>query len=609
MSPVWKFRSHCILLLVAGSAILASFDFAAAQNRPTLTAQPAPRGHYDEVFVNGKDEAGRPIKIVRPQYRDIIGAVADFDEVRIQTITRNSTKDFSGDNALTPIPRVFLDSEYDGIIKPGIDQRGRALREFIKDFHLSGGRPRIAEAGIIPQVILDRIVDRKQERALIGHVNPETINFLYGPDILRDAKGNFRVVEDNFGFLGGLGDLEVALESMYRNVPEYPKLHEREPRDFFRELVRRYRQRAKPLRGKTVLLMSPPYSDNEEKRISELFANQGVPTVTPRTKARVEFSDDGVWLRSKPGARRQRVGFVIVYGDYRNLDVTHEATVPIAVFDYARRLLPALSGQIARSVWRKSESDHKKLFLRIMKEVDPTTKLPDHAALVQVLKDMGHWGHIEAERRSSFVGLIEAVSAGRVAANYSPGATVAEDKEFYPYVEKIIEFYLGEKPILKNIPTWDARIDLGRGVYGELNEKLLRDVEKNQSKYVIKVVDGRGGDGIWVGAKISAGEFSIGIKQLRTEPERYKIQPYTALSVVGNMITDLRVHSDVPPRGQTFVSDTGWSRSLPLSGDGKVNISAEGRESTVIVRSSAKFCEFLFESPSAVPASAIYRAR
>ncbi|CAN5648095.1 hypothetical protein BH10BDE1_BH10BDE1_12180 [soil metagenome] len=607
MSPVWKFRGHWILSLIAGSAILASFDFAVAQNRPTLTAQPAPRGHYDEVFVNGKDEAGRPIKIVRPQYRDIIGAVADFDDVRIQAITRNSTKDFSGDNALTPIPRVFLDSEYDGIIKPGIDQRGRALREFIKDFHLSGGRPRIAEAGIIPQVILDRIVDRKQERALIGHVNPETIGFLYGPDILRDAKGNFRVVEDNFGFLGGLGDLEIALESMYRNVPEYPKLHEREPRDFFRELVRRYRQRAKPLRGKTVLLMTPPYSDNEEKRIRDLFAKEGVPTVTPQTKARVEFSDDGVWLRSKPGARRQRVGFVIVYGDYRNLDVTHEATGELAVLDYARRLLPSLWAP--KNVWRRSESEAKKRFERIMKEVDATTKRPDHAALVQVLTELGHWGHIEAERRRSFVGLIEAVSTGRVAANYSPGSTIAEDKEFYPYVEKIIEFYLGEKPILKNIPTWDARVDLGRGVYGRLNEKLLRDVEKNQSKYVIKVVDGRGGEGIWVGAKVSVEQFAVGVEKLRTEPDRYKIQPYTALSVVGGMITDLRVHSDVPPRGQTFVSDTGWSRSLPIDGDGKVNISAEGRESTVIVRSSAKFCELLFESPSAVPASAIYRAR
>jgi uncharacterized circularly permuted ATP-grasp superfamily protein len=37
------------------------------------------------------------------------------------------------------------------------------------------------------------------------------------------------------------------------------------------------------------------------------------------------------------------------------------------------------------------------------------------------------------------------------------GTGVADDKSIYPYVPKMIEFYLGEKPILNNVPTYMCR--------------------------------------------------------------------------------------------------------------------------------------------------------
>ena len=36
----------------------------------------------------------------------------------------------------------------------------------------------------------------------------------------------------------------------------------------------------------------------------------------------------------------------------------------------------------------------------------------------------------------------------------APGAGIADDKAIYAYVPEIIEFYMGEKPLLDNIPTW-----------------------------------------------------------------------------------------------------------------------------------------------------------
>lgn len=92
---------------------------------------------------------------------------------------------------------------------------------------------------------------------ITGKVNPASISLFHGPDIIRDPADVFRVVEDNTGYLGGTGDLKLALESLYRNVP-YKRLHVHEPMDFYRKLAARFRERASPANGKIVMLMTPP---------------------------------------------------------------------------------------------------------------------------------------------------------------------------------------------------------------------------------------------------------------------------------------------------------------------------------------------------------------
>ncbi len=599
-------------LFFAGFLTIAGSNVEAKEKQPQEAAQreaapaesivPAPHGHFDEIFAPGKDDQGRSVMIVRPQYRDVVEAVRKLSGTRARTVAKDSVKDFSGDNALSLVPRIILDSDYDQIIKPGVDQRGRALRAFLQDFHRQNGRPEISRAGIFPQAVLDRIVARQQERGFVGQVNPESIALLYGPDMFRDKNGVFRVLEDNFGFLGGLGDLRTALSSLYKNVPEYPTLHEREPIDFYRTLVERYRARAKG--GKVVLMTSPPYSDSEERRVKKHFAELGVPFVTPYTQAQLEFDSDGAWLRPEPGARRHRVGFIIAYGDVRSMDLSHDITSPLSAFDYSERLVSDMRKQLQRGNVSDEKRRAARKFMKVVDDRDATTGLPNPEKLEAALTELGHLGFVNKERRHSQRGFLEAVLRGRVATNYTPGNSIAEDKEFYSYVEKIIKFYLREEPILKNIKTIDARISLGNGRYGGFNEPLMDDLERNREKYVIKMVDGRGGEGIWVGAKISKSEFARGLKALRESPERYKIQPYTALSVFAGKITDLRVHSDIGPEGKVFVSDTGWARAISLEGDGKVNISSRGQEATVIVRSRLKFCPLLFQT---TPPSAIFR--
>ena len=59
-------------------------------------------------------------------------------------------------------------------------------------------------------------------------------------------------------------------------------------------------------------------------------------------------------------------------------------------------------------------------------------------------------------RRDSVLGvpgLMEVYRKGRVTLANAPGTGVADDKAVYAYVPKIIKFYLGEEPILNNVPT------------------------------------------------------------------------------------------------------------------------------------------------------------
>jgi uncharacterized circularly permuted ATP-grasp superfamily protein len=53
-------------------------------------------------------------------------------------------------------------------------------------------------------------------------------------------------------------------------------------------------------------------------------------------------------------------------------------------------------------------------------------------------------------------GLLSAYRAGRVTLANAIGTGVADDKSIYPYVPEMIRFYLGEEPILNNVPTWHA---------------------------------------------------------------------------------------------------------------------------------------------------------
>lgn len=116
-------------------------------------------------------------------------------------------------------------------------------------------------------------------------------------------------------------------------------------------------------------------------------------------------------------------------------------------------------------------------------------------------------------------GLMSACRAGNVTLSNAIGTGVADDKSIYPYVSKMIEFYLGEKPLLKNVPTFQCR-----------NKKDLSYTLANLSELVVKETHGAGGYGMLIGPAATAQEIEDFRKVLIAYPDKYISQPTLALS-------------------------------------------------------------------------------
>jgi uncharacterized circularly permuted ATP-grasp superfamily protein len=129
-------------------------------------------------------------------------------------------------------------------------------------------------------------------------------------------------------------------------------------------------------------------------------------------------------------------------------------------------------------------------------------------------------------------GLLSVYRAGKVTLANAIGTGIADDKSIYPHVPDMIDFYLGEKPILSNVPTHVCR-------EREQLEYTLAHLEE----LVIKEVHGAGGYGMLVGPASTRAEREEFSERLRAHPENYIAQPTLALSTCPTY-----VESGIAPR-------------------------------------------------------------
>ena len=129
-------------------------------------------------------------------------------------------------------------------------------------------------------------------------------------------------------------------------------------------------------------------------------------------------------------------------------------------------------------------------------------------------------------------GLMDAYCSGNVALANGVGTGVADDKSTYLFVPEMIRFYLGEEPLLSNVPTW------------RLSEPDdLKYVLEHLPELVIKEVQGSGGYGMLIGPTSSKEEIKTYKQRILAEPAKFIAQPTLALSACPTL-----VESGVAPR-------------------------------------------------------------
>ncbi len=116
-------------------------------------------------------------------------------------------------------------------------------------------------------------------------------------------------------------------------------------------------------------------------------------------------------------------------------------------------------------------------------------------------------------------GLLNAVIGGNLTVVNALGNGVADDKAIYAHVPAMIEYYLGEKPLLPQVHTWICA------------ERDQRDyVLSHLSELVVKPIDGLGGSGVLIGPDASDAALEARRREMTLQPERFIAQELIALS-------------------------------------------------------------------------------
>lgn len=168
-------------------------------------------------------------------------------------------------------------------------------------------------------------------------------------------------------------------------------------------------------------------------------------------------------------------------------------------------------------------------------------------------------------------GIMRSWKLGKVAIANAPGCGVADDKVIYAYVPDMIRYYLGEEPLIPNVPTYLCR-----------NPDELAYVLEHLAELVVKPANESGGYGMLVGPHSTEEQVEAFRKLLIADPSNYIAQPTLKLSV-----TPTNCDNGIAPRHidlrpfilsgeETYVTQGGLTRVAMVEGSLVVNSSQGG---------------------------------
>ena len=453
---------------------------------------------FDEMF----DAQGN----VRGPYKGIYAELAPSDaadlEARAEALSRafidqGITFSLSGQERPFPldlVPRVISAAEWSRLER-GITQRVKALEMYLDDIY---GDQEILNDDIIPR----RLVTSCEHfhRQAVGIVPPNGVRIhVAGIDLIRDERGNFRVLEDNLRSPSGVSYVMENRRTMARVFPNLFATHRvRAVDDYSAHLLRALRNSAATNEADpTVVVLTPGVANSAYFEHSLLARQMGVELVEGRD---LFCRDNQVYMRTTEGERQVDV-------IYRRIDDTF---------------------------------------------LDPL--------------------QFRADSVLGVAGLVNAARAGNVVISSAIGNGVGDDKLVYTYVPTMIEYYLGEKPVLANVETYRCWLDDER-------EEVLDRIDE----LVLKPVEGSGGYGIVFGPEASEKELAAVAKKIRDDPRSWIAQPMMELSTVPTQVesslapryVDLRPFA-VNDGNDVWVLPGGLTRVALVEGSRVVNSSQGG---------------------------------
>ena len=140
-----------------------------------------------------------------------------------------------GDDRLQifPVPLILDNAEYEEVIAPGVRQRARALRRLFQLIVEMGAPQGVPGLGrdLVAEVFRAERIDERQFREVAPGATSDGVAMVYAPDLVRAPTGNWVVIEDNVGCVGGTCDacgvLARYLALTGHQVVESPQCHRR----------------------------------------------------------------------------------------------------------------------------------------------------------------------------------------------------------------------------------------------------------------------------------------------------------------------------------------------------------------------------------------------
>jgi uncharacterized circularly permuted ATP-grasp superfamily protein len=455
-----------------------------------------PRGPaYDEMFAAD----GRPHPHTRALFEALqtltVGDLERRAEARDRSFRdQGVTFSHAGEEWLFPldlIPRLIPAAEWE-LVEAGVAQRIRALEAFLADIYGPGD---VVRDGVVPRSLLT--TSSGLCRAAHGIRPPNGVRIhLAGIDLVRDAAGALRVLEDNLRVPSGMSYVVENRRTMARVFPGLFLEQEVRPVASYPTQLLDALRRCAPAGAETptVVVLTPGVHNPAYYEHAFLARKMGIELVEGRD---LFCRDNVLFMRSMGG--RQRVDVV-----YRR--VNDEFLDPV---------------------------------------------------------------HFRADSVLGCPGMLNAARVGNVTIANAVGNGVADDKLAYTYVPALIEYYLGEAPVLPNVTTYRL---------GEPD--VLADCLGRLDQLVLKPVDGSGGAGILIGPQASDAALDATRKQVIADPRGWIAQEPVLLSTSPALIGEaiLPRHVDLRPFA---VNDGEQIRLLP---GGLTRVAL--REGSLIVNSS-----------------------